>query len=91
MPYKAGPGQQLPMCPSQLSKVLPQHEVSIWPESQVTYLKGNPGLPSSPTLWPFQQIQGPWGKEGYLGKEWGWGKQRAKPLRSRGALFSDSI
>lgn len=43
--------------------------------------KGNPGLPSFPTLWPFQQIQGPWGGEEYLGKEWGRDRQWAKTPR----------
>lgn len=61
VPYKAGPGQQLPMCPSQLSKVLPQHEVSIWPESQVTCGEREPRAPLLPDLVAFSADSGPLG------------------------------
>lgn len=63
-------------------KALPQHKVSIWPGSQVT-TKGDPELPSSQVLWPFQQTlprPGPWSRKGYLGNEWGWGKQGAQTI-----------
>jgi hypothetical protein len=37
VPYKAGPGQQLPCAPPfVLPKALSQHKVPIWSESQVT-------------------------------------------------------
>lgn len=77
MPYKAGPGQQMPLLAP--PRRCPQHKVSIWPESQVTYHESSPrGSPPSRPLWPFQQIQGPWGGEGYLGKASGEGQAMGK-------------
>lgn len=51
------------------------------------YCVRGPRAPLLPTSWPFQQTQGLWGGEGYLGKQWGVGQAKSKDPQVGGVLF----
>lgn len=79
MPYKAGPGQQLP---SQLLQgAASAQTVHLARESGYLPRKGTQGSPPPRPCGLFSRFRALGGGEGCLGKAWGRDKQWAKTLR----------